>query len=415
MRADAAVVGVGFVGLHTAYRLRRAGYEVVLVGGNLRRGASWGNAGIIHHGSTTTVPEIMGFWKVVRLALRRGSYLSTSPIVALRESLPRGWIWRYARGLRRGLVIERGRILSRLVPESKRIWLETIRSEGLDAELVEAGSLEAYFSDELFTHESQLVREDAARLGYRVEALDGERCREMEPLLGQEVVGGLYYLDDAWVNPAKTLESLYSAVQRLGVRMVPEDAVSILEEGEAARVRTQSSEIEAGWAVVASGAWTKRLLARIGVEIPLAAGRGYLAITEPTQARISRPIFYSDEKIVVSQTAAGAMRLTSYFELNDPDAPLDRGKIRLMLEKAGRALPPLRGLRVVDEWVGSRPCLPDGLPVIGRVGERSAIIVATGLCRLGLTLSPATALLVEGIISGREDPILQYFSPKRFS
>jgi D-amino-acid dehydrogenase len=72
-------------------------------------------------------------------------------------------------------------------------------------------------------------------------------------------------------------------------------------------------------------------------------------------------------------------------------------------------------LRVVDEWVGSRPCLPDGLPVIGRASERSTIIVATGLCRLGLTLSPATALLVERIISGREDPILQHFSPRRFS
>jgi glycine/D-amino acid oxidase-like deaminating enzyme len=415
MRTDVVVVGAGFVGLYSAYRLKRAGYEVALVaGGSLRRGASWGNAGIIHQGSTTTVPEIMGFWRVVRLALRRGSYLSTSPVTALKESLPGGWIWRYAKSLRRELIAQRGRILSGLVTESKDLWLETIRAEGLETELVEAGSLEAYFSEELFLHESSVISAEAPSLGYRVEVIDGERCMEMEPLLERGVVGGLYYPDDLWVNPAKTLESLYQAVQRTGVRMVPEDADNLRDEGGRVRVRTRSEELEAEQAVVASGAWAGRMLSWARVRIPLAAGRGYLAVTEPTASRISRPTFYADEKIVISQAAGGELRLTSYFELNDPDAPLDRSKIRSMLEKARKIFPPLRGLRTLDEWVGSRPCLPDGLPVIGRLSERSGIIVATGLCRLGLTLSTATGRLVEGIVSGREDPILRHFSPQRF-
>ncbi|MEM2861070.1 MAG: FAD-dependent oxidoreductase [Nitrososphaerota archaeon] len=416
MDADVVVVGGGFVGLHTAYRLHKGGFRVVVVGGEApRKGASWGNAGLIHQGSATTVPEIIGFWRVVRLALRRGSYISSNPWIALRESLPGGWIWRYARSLNREEIARRSAVLAQLIPESKRLWLEIIRGEGLDAELKEKGSLEAYFSEELFSLESRVVSEEASRLGYRVQIFDGVKCREVEPLLRENVVGGIYYSDDAWVNPSKTLNSFISALQRLGVSITWERVKEVKEDGDGLRVLAESGEMRAGRAVIAAGAWTGRLLHNLGVDIPLIAGRGYLALTEPVRERLSMPVFYADEKVIAGQTTEGNLRLTSYFELNNPDAPLDRSKIVQMAEKMREALKIEGNLRIIDEWVGSRPCVYDGLPVIGRVGKRGLAVVATGMCRLGLTLSPIGAKLVEDIITGQENPILQHFSPTRFS
>ncbi|GBC71280.1 D-amino acid dehydrogenase [Candidatus Calditenuaceae archaeon HR02] len=416
MDADAIVVGGGFVGLHTAYRLHKSGLRVVVVGGEgPRRGASWGNAGLIHQGSTTTVPEIMGFWRVVRLALRRGSYISSNPWIALRESLPGGWLWRYARSLKKEQLAVRAALLARLVRESKKLWLEIIRSEELDTELLEQGSIEAYFSEELFSLESRVVSEESAKLGYRVQILEGEKCRELEPLLREGVAGGLYYVDDAWVNPSKTLNSLISALQRLGVQIVWERVRGVREDGDGVKVEADSGGLRAGHVVLAAGAWTRNLLKSLGVEIPLIAGRGYLAVSEPVKKRLSRPLFYADEKIVIGQTADGNLRFTSYFELNNPDAPLDRSKIIQMVRKAKRAIKLEDEVRIVDEWVGSRPCIPDGLPLVGRIGGKGRVLVATGLCRLGLTLSPATAMLVEDVITGRENPLLQHFSPARFS
>ncbi len=416
MDADVIVVGGGFVGLHTAYRLHKSGLRVVVVGGeDPRKGASWGNAGLIHQGSTTTVPEIMGFWRVVRLALRRGSYISSNPWIALRESLPGGWLWRYARSLKKEQLTERAALLAGLVRESKKQWLGIIRGEGLDAELLERGSIEVYFSDELFSLESRVVSEEAARLGYRVQVLDAEKCRELEPLLREGVAGGLYYLDDAWVNPSKTLNSFISTLQRLGVKIVWEKARGVREEGGGVRVEVESGGLGAGHVVLAAGAWTRNLLKSLGAKIPLIAGRGYLAVSEPVRARLARPLFYADEKIVVGQTLDGNLRLTSYFELNNPDAPLDRSKIIQMVRKVKDALRLEGELRIIDEWVGSRPCIPDGLPVVGRVGDKGRVLVATGLCRLGLTLSPTTAMLVEDIITGRENPLLRHFSPARFT
>lgn len=416
MAADVVVVGGGFIGLLAAYRLQRSGLKVVVVGGESPRlGASWGNAGLIHQGSTTAVPEILGFWRVVRLALRRGSYISSNPWIALRESLPGGWIWRYARSLERGSIARRGEILAGMSQEGKRVWLELIREEELDSELTERGSIEAFFSEELYKLESRVVADEAARLGYRIQTLDGERCRELEPLLRENVAGGIHYIDDVWINPSKTLESLAMVLQRMDVKLIWERAgpVKLIDDG--VRIASRSGEIRAERAVIAAGAWTKKILESFRINIPLIAGRGYLAVSEPVRERVTRPIFYADEKIVISQTRDGNMRFTSYFELNSPDAPIDRAKIVSMVRKAREAIVLEKYPEIIDEWVGSRPCMPDGLPLIGKIDERGRVIIATGHCRLGLTLAPSTARLVEELIAGREPSELRYFSPSRFS
>jgi len=413
---DIIVVGGGFVGLLTAYRLRRRGYSVVVVGGHAPRlGASWGNAGLIHQGSTTAVPEIMGFWRVLRLALKPGSYISTSPGVVLREALPGGWIWRYARSLSRGGAARLGAVLTPLASEGRAGWIEILRAEGLEVDMLERGSIEVFFSEELLKLEAAPAAEMAGRVGFRVRVLSAIECRELEPLLSERVAGGIYYLDDVWINPAKALESVISVLQRMGVDVFWEAASSVKLEGEGVRVESTSRVWRGERAVIAAGAWTGRLVRRLGVKIPIIAGRGYLALLEPVDERLARPIFYSDEKIVISQTAAGNIRVNSYFELNSPEAPLDQSKIERMV-KRGLGIVRLRSRpRVVDEWVGSRPCTPDGLPVIGAIDPRSRLIVAVGHCRLGVTLSPATARLVEELVEGVENPVLTHFSPWRFS
>lgn len=46
-----------------------------------------------------------------------------------------------------------------------------------------------------------------------------------------------------------------------------------------------------------------------------------------------------------------------------------------------------------NPWVGSRPLLPDGLPVIDKIPTIDNGYVATGHAMLGVTLGPATGKL----------------------
>ena len=53
---------------------------------------------------------------------------------------------------------------------------------------------------------------------------------------------------------------------------------------------------------------------------------------------------------------------------------------------------------ILHEWCGLRPCTPDGLPVVGPVPGTSGLLLATGHAKLGLTLGPATGLLIAQLV-----------------
>jgi D-amino-acid dehydrogenase len=53
-------------------------------------------------------------------------------------------------------------------------------------------------------------------------------------------------------------------------------------------------------------------------------------------------------------------------------------------------------------WKGFRPCSPTGLPYICRSKKCSNLIYATGHGMMGLSLGPATGMLVEEIINEKK-------------
>jgi D-amino-acid dehydrogenase len=63
-----------------------------------------------------------------------------------------------------------------------------------------------------------------------------------------------------------------------------------------------------------------------------------------------------------------------------------------------------------DPWVGWRPFLPDGLPVIDRLPGHDNAFAATGHGMLGVTLGPATGhRLAEYVLTGRRPEALAPF------
>jgi len=67
-----------------------------------------------------------------------------------------------------------------------------------------------------------------------------------------------------------------------------------------------------------------------------------------------------------------------------------------------------------DEWAGSRPMTPDGLPYIGRVGRSPRVFLATGHNMLGFSLAPATGQRIAALMTGAiDDAALKSFAPGR--
>lgn len=66
-------------------------------------------------------------------------------------------------------------------------------------------------------------------------------------------------------------------------------------------------------------------------------------------------------------------------------------------------------------WQGTRPTLPDSLPMIGRSSKNTSVIFAFGGQHLGLTMGPKVGKMVRDIIFERQTNInMKPYSSDRF-
>ena len=90
-------------------------------------------------------------------------------------------------------------------------------------------------------------------------------------------------------------------------------------------------------------------------------------------------------------------------------------RIRQLKEGADEYLLEPLTVNGYEEWAGFRPMSYDDLPVIGRSGRYSNLIIAAGHGTTGMSMAPGTGKLVAGIIVGKK-PFMDVsaFSADRF-
>ena len=101
------------------------------------------------------------------------------------------------------------------------------------------------------------------------------------------------------------------------------------------------------------------------------------------------------------------------MEFRDPDAALDRAASRRSSTPPGRSSTESTSIDRRDEWVGSRPCTADGLPLVGATNAPH-VYIAGGHGMWGIALGPLTGkLLARRIATGITPPELVPFDPLR--
>ena len=154
--------------------------------------------------------------------------------------------------------------------------------------------------------------------------------------------------------------------------------------------------------VIAAGAWSKPLARQMGDDVPLEEERGYhLLLPIADSAAIKRPVVNADKSFVLSPMETG-LRLTSQVEFAGLTAPPDFRRVRSLLPLVERMLPGKLRLDEQSVWMGHRPSLPDSLPVLGFATTTDKVVYAFGHQHLGMTMGPASALIVADLIAGRQ-------------
>lgn len=427
---SAIVVGAGIVGLSTAHHLRRAGLDVrVVEAEHVAAGASWGNAGWLTPSLAIPLPDP----SILATGLRALASPSSPVYIPVRAD-PQ--LLRFLVGFLRHCTWEAWRrSMAALVPMNARVFdaFDELTAHGLREPTTSGGPFVAAYAREsdreTLLHELGIIAESGQSAPF--DLLDGDGVRALVPAASDRVVAGLQLHGTRFIDPPRYLEALADLVRHDGVEILeglrvtsvsggtPRDPAGVRvvdhagvpPRGRTARGDHHSDHLRADVVVLTSGARLGELAHTVGVRRVVQAGRGY-SFTVAVEHLPTGP-FYLPAQRVACTPLRGRLRVAGMMEFRRPGERLDPRRIEAIRRAAE---PMITGADFDDrheEWVGSRPCTVDGLPLIGPT-RSPRVHLAGGHGMWGVTLGPLTGRLVsEAIVTGSVPELLKPFDPLR--
>jgi len=405
------IIGAGIVGVCSAAWLQREGFQVTLIdAGPIGEGASFGNAGNLSPGAV--VPYLIpGFWKELPGWLAQDGPLAVRPAYAL-KALP--WLLSAVKSSGEEAALKTSRAMHALHQDTLVAYDEITRGTAAAALIERCGQL--YVSRKPGAAQgSALAQRMRAMAGVQCMLLDHMEIRELEPSLAPVFQSGMLLPDNGRCkNPHQLVREIAGEAERNGATLVRGQVSGFETDGKnVTAVVVDGVARPVGHVVVAAGAASGRLSARLGTPLPVEAERGYhITISDPgVTPRI--PVSNVDAKFVCSPMNMG-LRVAGTAEFAGYDAPPDWRRADI-LDTQVRTMFPGLSMEKVTRWMGRRPSLPDGLPVLGQSPNYSNAFFAFGNSHFGMSAGPVMGKIVAALVAGRKAGIdIAPFSPARF-
>lgn len=409
--AHVAVLGAGFIGLSSVYWLMRDGHRVTLYDAlGPGEATSYGNAGTFANYACIPVNNPDVFRNLPRFL-----FSATSPLRIRWGYVPHlaPWLARFLLNATPKRYEHSAKALASLLRCAFEGYREMLSIDGLSSFVRERECLYLYSNADSFqsAQPSLALRRS---LGVRFENFERDGIRELEPNLAPIFAHGTMF-NDSWFlsDPRGFLQVLYESMVRQGLQHERTAVRSLEPQKSGVRIVDEAGRVHgAEHAIVCTGALSGRFARQCGDRLPLDTERGYHVRFPGTSSLISRPCGWAERGFYMVPMdggirAAGTVELGGFGLQKNPEL------LNLITTSAQEALP---GLPQPDSnWLGFRPSLPDGLPVVGASSASPRVVYAFGHQHLGVTLGGVTGSIVADLIAGRMPPIdLEPYSPRRF-
>jgi D-amino-acid dehydrogenase len=249
-------------------------------------------------------------------------------------------------------------------------------------------------------------------LGVAHELVDAARCHSLEPGLhtATPLHAAIHLPQDGVGNCRHFAHLLKAQAQRLGATFRFDTAIQKVAAGVAPRVAFAGSVEETFDAVVVcAGVQANRVLASVGVRLPLAAVHGY-SVTAPLRHIDGLPspgprAAVMDERYKIAISRLGQrIRVSGLAELGGSPDQIAAAPLRTLYRTLDDWFPGAAATREAQHWKSARPMLPDGPPVLGASGA-PGVWLNLGHGGSGWALACGSARVLAEQISGREAPL----------
>ena len=399
---SAIVLGGGMVGVGAALHLRQRGWSVALVDRREPgRETSYGNAGMIQAEAVRPYPMPHDWRELANIVTGRTNDVRYHWSSLLQHVGPlfRYW-WHSFPDAHKRATAAYAQIIMHAVPEHEPLIL----ASGAD-NLVRRDGFRVLHRDQAKL-DAEVAAAEALRAAYGVKfaTLTARELRQAEPALAEGGVGGLHWQEPWTASDPGALVSAYADLfTRSGGSLVRGDAQSLRQNGNGWSVTTDTGPIEAEAVVVALGPWSPELLKRFAYHIPMVRKRGYHQ-HYTGGAPLDLPLRDAANGYVMAPMQRG-VRITTGAELTSRDGKSDLFQLD-HAEQAARQLIDLGGPVEPKPWFGTRPCMPDMLPVVGPATRHEGLWLNFGHGHQGFTLGPITGRLIAEMMSD-EKPIVE--------
>ncbi|MBA4023315.1 MAG: glycine oxidase ThiO [Gordonia sp.] len=222
--------------------------------------------------------------------------------------------------------------------------------------------------------------------GHPVEPLTGKDIRALEPAVSARIRSGFCASGELAVDNRRLLQVLSDRASEAGVQIVRKQVADL-------------ADVPGDQVLLAAGVGSAMLWPDLGVypskgEI---LRLGWAAGALPPPGHVVRGRINGRAVYVVPRPDGVVVGATQYDGGDDrlPGA----GGVADLLNDAIELMPPLREYRLLSAEAGLRPATADGMPLIGRLDDRT--VVATGHGRNGILMSAITAELITEVLAGK--------------
>jgi D-amino-acid dehydrogenase len=409
------IIGGGIIGLSSAYYLTKAGHQVTIIDqSDLTTGCSFGNAGMIvpSHIIPLAAPGMIS--KGIRWMFN-----STSPFYVkprLSGDLIK-WGYHFYRSATKEHVATSAPALRDLSLFSKAMYQQLAKDLPFDFGYHERGLLMLYKTKET-EHEEAEMAKLANQHGLEAHVLSAADVQKLEPDVKVDVRGGIYFPGDAHISPQLLVNQLITYLKDQGVVFQSKITVNdfIIEEGVIKSIKTSVQDFEFDEVILASGSWSGGVAAKLGLSIPMQAGKGYSFTLPHVERNIRIPSIFLEARVAVTPMG-DSLRFGGTMEITGVDHSISMNRVKGIVDSIPNYYPEMNVAmpEVKDVWHGLRPCSPDGLPYIGKSSKLKNLTLATGHSMMGLSQGPGTGKLVSEIIDRENSSVnLAAFNPQRF-
>ena len=406
------VIGAGIVGVSTAIWLQRSGFKVTIIDQKgPATGASHGNAGILAASSIIPVPNPSLIKKLPFYLLSKDS-----PVFFKMSYLPQMFPFLISY-LSKSNLREVNKYAERMTP----LIFDTVcqhkslaKGTGAEKFISYQDYCFGYETEENFLNDKK-VWKLRQKHGLPFEVVNGNEFSNFDPFYKDLFDVIVKCKNHGKINdPGLYVKTLCDHFLSQGGELIISKVNDISSKNlNDVIVKIESDSLIANKIVVATGAWSKKILKKFKIKMPLESERGYHVEYVEPNFYPKVPMMLTSKKFVITPMD-GRIRVAGLVEFAGLKTLKRKPPLNLLKNNIKDLFPNLKCKEKI-EWLGHRPALVDSLPMLGYLDKNKQILVAFGHQHLGLTAGAKTGRIVSDLIIGNDIKLkISNYRPNRF-